>query len=103
MIDLNQIASGAHDIAKKRGYPYSDTRLEPLLKYCAGETVEASFAASMYEKEHSDLDRELLKGELADIMMCVLIACSELDVDAEGILLECLSKNEKRIRMKAKK
>ena len=91
MLDLNWMARISAEIADKRG---QGTDEFCALKHCAGEVVEAmeAFSDIIYK-----LDNKRFKGELADIIMCVLSVCGASGFDVEQMLTDCLSKNLKRV------
>jgi len=104
VINLNELAKTSYEISQKRGKPYSDVSAEKVLKYTAGEVIEASFAASVYKHTSGKSgqlkaqEHRLFAGELADIIVCVLIAAHSENIDIEQSLIDCVEKNKKRIR-----
>lgn len=91
MLDLNRMARISAEIADKRGL---STDALDALKHCAGEVVEAMEAFSDISYK---LDDKRFRGELADIIMCVLSVCGAGGFDVEQMLTDCLSKNLKRV------
>ncbi len=91
MLDLNRMAVISAEIADKRGLGTDEL---DALKHCAGEVVEAmeAFSDIIYK-----LDDKRFKGELSDIIMCVLTICGAGGFDVEQMLTDCLSKNLKRV------
>lgn len=103
MIDLNEAAQDAPTTAKKRekkGQLKSDTM--SILKRCAGEVCEASMAYTLYLEPNDEFEPEALKrdfaDELADIIICALIAAAQEGVDIEAALLRVQEKNARRAR-----
>lgn len=94
MLDLNRMARISAEIADKRGQILDEL---DTLKHCAGEVVEAMEAFS--DIPHK-LDDKRFKGELADVIMCVLTVCGANSYDVEQMLTDCLSKNLKRVEEK---
>lgn len=91
MIDLNHLTQKSYEIAKQRAQTdkYKTLTNEAVLKYCAGEVIEAAFAAT-----HSESN---LAGELGDIIVCCLICAGINNIDIEQAILETINKNEKRL------
>ena len=90
MIDLNILSIVAVDNSKKR-----ENVLEPL-KHCACEVVEAMEAFTFYREYKTDILKEQLAGELADVIMCVLVIAGQEKIDIENALTECAEKNRAR-------
>lgn len=90
MIDLNILSKVAVDNSKKRG-----DVLEPL-KHCAGEVVEAMEAYCAFREFRTDILKEQLAGELADVIMCALVVSGIMGIDIENALTECEKKNRAR-------
>ena len=90
MIDLNILSKVAVDNSKKRG-----NVLEPL-KHCACEVVEAMEAFTFYREYKTDILKEQLAGELADVIMCALVLAGQEGIDIENALTECAEKNRAR-------
>lgn len=90
MIDLNILSKVAVENSKNRG-----DVLEPL-KHCAGEVVEAMEAFTLYREFRTDILKEQLAGELADVIMCVLVLAGQEGIDIENALTECEKKNRAR-------
>ena len=97
MIDFNEHAQKAQEIAfncwKKKGVDY---HTPAILKHCAGEVCEAVEAYNQYLYEYSQIHRNKLAAELADIITCALIAAANEDIDIEKALQDCQQKNEAR-------
>ena len=91
MLDLNRMARISAEIAVKRGLGTDEL---DALKHCAGEVVEAMEAFSDIIHKFDD---KRFKGELADIIMCVLSVCGACGFDVEQMLTDCLRKNLKRV------
>lgn len=108
MIDLNKLSSEALEIAKKRDiYKLDGLEATPLLmKHCAGEVTEAIceyykhipqnvFSCDLVTKIEVSTKRFAL--ELADVIMCCLIAAKLNYIDIEQALFDCKKKNEERV------
>ena len=91
MIDLNYLTQKSYEIAKQRAQTdkYKALTDEAILKYCAGEVVEAAFASNKSKLE--------LAGELGDIIVCCLICAGVNNIDIEQAIRETVDKNEKRL------
>ena len=110
MIALNDLANKSLEIAKKRSQHGLAADTTTCLKHCAGEVIEALDAFNEwqndlmfgsvslgvtdpgfqkdYKKEYSD--------ELADIIVCALIAAANSNIDIEMAISNCVEKNNKR-------
>lgn len=124
MIDLNKLSEECLKIAEKRdesGGPKSDTMT--CIKHAAGEVVEAGIAYNAYsgmknlavdinekdiekrwegfdepdacEESYQEIKCEF-ESELADVIICILIAASQNKIDIENALNKCIEKNRKR-------
>lgn len=104
MIDFNGLTQTCLDIAKKRtanGGAGND-----YLKHCATEIVEATaaraqlgfwqIAKSMKIKEHLERAEAEYADELADIIICAMLAAAADNLDIEKALLNKIAINEKR-------
>ena len=110
MLDLNELAKQSQEIAKKRAKHGLGADTVTCLKHCSGEVIES---LSAFDEWQTDLrfgrismgvtDPEWQKDykkeyslELADIIICVLIAAANGNVDIEQALKDCVEKNRKR-------
>lgn len=91
MIDLKYLTHKSCEIAKQRAQKdkYKIMTDEAVLKYCAGEVVEAAFAAASSKSN--------LAGELGDVIVCCLICAGINNIDIEQAIRETVNKNEKRL------
>lgn len=88
---INFIAQEAYSVAKERAnkeQAESPDDILGLLKHCAEEVVEATEA---YSKDVYEFGQEL-----ADVMMCCLIAGKSCHLDMQRELVNCLKKNIRR-------
>lgn len=106
MIEMNKLAQEAFLVSCRRkdetGRP-NDTLA--VLKHCAGEVIEAVDVWNEYiwnETTDEKIRTENFAGELADIIMCVLIVCSNEGIDIESALQKSLEKNKGRTRRRKK-
>ena len=110
MIDLKKVSAYALNIAKARKVDKVDKPggTVRMLKYCAGEVVEAADAYREYVnalecvENEDEMTLESVRPfsmELADVVMCCLIIAELNGVNMELALLErCLEKNKRRKR-----
>ena len=97
MIDLNEHATEAQEIARERFYKKNKGyKTMPILKHAAGEVLEACEAYDDYFYNHTIDNREAFADELADIITCVLIAAANEKINIEKALLKCQQKNAQR-------
>ena len=106
MIDLNRCAADALKVAIKR-------KLKNILKHTATEVVEAQEAYTRYKTEYKCIDdgcmqdnvcaqslktdiKDLYADELADIIICALIAAAQDNIDIEKAVTKKMAKNELR-------
>lgn len=95
-ITINEIADEALKISRARAdkmqceYPEN---IEGVLKHCAGEVVEAA-------KEAALGNFDAFGAELADVIMCALIAGRVAGVDFNRAVMLCLEKNRQRAGLK---
>lgn len=106
MIDLNFISKISLEYSKAREKNRSVEKLTTLnlLKHCAAEVVEATEAYKdlSYVQDvdiYAEDNKKEFEGELADIIMCVLIIAAYENTDIEEALKDCLEKNRKRAEM----
>lgn len=93
MLNINDLAKQAHTLTEKRGYK---TDVSSCLKHCAGEVTEAVEANTVYNKTGEKADQNHLAEELADIIICVLTASAEEEIDIERAVNEAMLKNARR-------
>ena len=124
MIDLNELSEECLKIAEKRdesGGPKSDTMT--CIKHAAGEVIEAGIAYNHYSEisnlivnpDETDIEKKWegfdeydaceesyqeskceFESELADVIICILIAAAQNKIDIESALNKCIEKNRKR-------
>ena len=110
MLDLNELAKQSQEIAKKRAKHGLGADTTTCLKHCSGEVCEALQAFNDWQVDlrfanvsmgvtdpdwQHDYKKEYA-GELADIIVCALIAAANSNVDIEKALTDCVEKNRKR-------
>ena len=93
MLNINDLAKQAHTLTERRGYK---TDVFSCLKHCSGEVTEAVEANTVYNKTGEKADQNHLAEELADIIICVLTASAEEEIDIERAVNEAMLKNARR-------
>ena len=117
MIDLEKAQITCFNTAKKREHNGGTVKVTPesMLKHCATELVEAAIAEAAFSKAKTefygcgDYDERIkpvvqeYEDELADVIVCILIAaeCDGLDMDAA--IRRCIKKNKNRAELKGDK
>lgn len=110
MLDLNELAKTSRDIAKEREKHGLGADTVSCLKHASGEICEALQAFNEWQEDlkfgavsmrvtDPDWQKDYKKEyslELADVVVCVLIAAANSNVDIEMALTECVEKNRKR-------
>lgn len=93
MLNLNDLAEQAYTIADMRG---QKTEVFSALKHCSGEVAEAIEANFLYNDYRTTNAKAELALELADIIICVLTASYEAEINIEEALSEAMQKNARR-------
>lgn len=104
-MNLNETAENAHRTAIERernGGP----KIREIMKHLAGEVIEAqqardewiNYGGVKYSCEHDRYGEEL-----ADVIICVLIAAYDSGIDIENAVDEKLQKNAQRAAMQGDK
>ena len=98
-MNLNETAENAHRTAIERernGGP----KIRDILKHAACEVIEAAEARvrSGYEMQGDEYEEEL-----ADVIICILIAAYEDGVDIENAVNEKMQRNAQRAAMQGDK
>ena len=104
-MNLNEIAENAHRTAITRERNGGAVKIRDILKHTAGEVVEAAQAREAWASvEYIDgIDKEDYAEELADVLICVLIAAYEDNIDIEAAVNSKMQKNELRAELKGDK
>ena len=100
-IKLNECAQNALSTAAKRERNGADVKINGILKHCAGEVVEAQEARSYWLL--SDSNADAYAEELADVVICVMIAAANDGVDLEKAINNKMRKNAARAAMQGDK
>ncbi len=96
MLDLNELAKQSQEIAKQRAKHGLGADTVSCLKHCAGEVIESLDAYKEYKNLSSCVHVSSYSSELADIIVCALIAAANDNIDIEKSLKVCVEKNRKR-------
>ena len=98
MIDLNELARESQEIAKKRAEHGLKSDTLTCLKHCAGEVVEANKAYNDWTFLDTPKDdmKKAYAEELADVIICILIAAANDNLDIEMAISEKVMKNRLR-------
>ena len=100
-MNLNEIAENAYKNALKRQENGAHIKVAEILKHCAGEVVEAQEAFILWKYDAHD--PALYAEELADVILCALIAAGRDEIDIEKAIGAKLEKNAKRAAMQGDK
>lgn len=104
-MNLNEIAENAHRTAITRERNGGAVKIRDILKHTAGEVVEAAQAREAWASvEYIDgIDKEDYAEELADVLICVLIAAYEDNIDIESAVNLKMQKNAQRAALEGDK
>lgn len=104
-MNLNEIAENAHRTAITRERNGGAVKIRDILKHTAGEVVEAAQARAAWTSvDYIDgIDKEDYAEELADVLICVLIAAYEDNIDIESAVNLKMQKNAQRAALEGDK
>ena len=104
-MNLNEIAENAHRTAITRERNGGAVKIRDILKHTADEVVEAAQAREAWASvEYIDgIDKEDYAEELADVLICVLIAAYEDNIDIEAAVNLKMQKNAQRAALEGDK
>lgn len=105
-MNLNEAAENAHRTAITRERNGGAVKIRDILKHCAGEVIEAVEARRVWIDGGADRDSAEHDGyeeELADVIICALIAAYEDGVDIEKAVSDKLKINAQRAAMQGDK
>lgn len=100
-MNLNEAAENAHKTARQREKNGAKFTGGDILKHCAGEVIEAAQART--ELYNGETTYEEYGHELADVIICALIAAVEDNVDIERAVNEKMQINAQRAAMQGDK
>jgi NTP pyrophosphatase (non-canonical NTP hydrolase) len=104
-MNLNEASLNALFIARVREENGADVKLGDIFKHMAGEVVEASDARACWEC-NGRISQELKSAyaeELADVLICVLIAAKRDEIDIESAVNLKMQKNAQRAALEGDK
>ena len=100
-MNLNEAAENAYKSALQRQHNGADVKVAEILKHCAGEVIEAQEAFIMWKYEAHEESK--YAEELADVIICALIAAKRDGIDIEKAVNEKMQKNAQRAAMQGDK
>ena len=100
-MNLNETAINAYNTALKRQQNGGNVKVAEILKHCAGEVIEAQEAFIMWKYEAHEESK--YAEELADVIICALIAAKRDGIDIERAVRLKMQKNAQRAAMQGDK
>lgn len=100
-MNLNEAAEKAYMTALRRQKNGGSVAINEILKHCAGEVIEAQEARTLLNVDM--LDVELYADELADVIICALIAAAADGINIEAAIANKMQRNEQRALMQGDK
>lgn len=101
-MNLNEAAQNAFETARQRERAGANVNINQILKHCAGEVIEAATAREfMITQDYGN--KQAYGEELADVIICALIAAYKDGVDIEKAVKEKLQINAQRAAMQGDK
>lgn len=100
-MNLNAVAENAYKTALTRQQNGGNVKVADILKHCAGEVIEAQEAFILWKYDSHDPAK--YAEELADVIICALIAAGRDDIDIEKAVNDKLQKNAERAAMRGDK
>lgn len=103
MIDLNKLSKEAYIVAKKRELNGAKIKADTIsmLKHCAGEVIEAQEAFMLWKYDAHEESK--YAEELADVIICALIAAKLDGIDIERAISLKMQINAQRAAMQGDK
>ncbi len=105
-MNLNEAAQNAYTNAMQRERNGGAVKIGEILKHCAGEVIEAAEARDEWINNGGDRDSDAhdrYGEELADVIICALIAAYDSGVDIEGAVCRKMLINAQRAAMQGDK
>lgn len=99
---LNELAINAYNTALKREKNGAAINCNEILKHAAGEVIEAAEARYYWVTQNSDAKDDYAE-ELADVIICALIAAGRDKIDIEKAVNEKMRKNAQRAALEGDK
>ena len=100
-MNLNEAAENAYKSALQRQHNGADVKVAEILKHCAGEVIEAQEAFILWKYDAHDPVK--YAEELADVIICALIAAGRDEIDIEKAVNKKMQKNAQRAAMQGDK
>lgn len=100
-MNLNAVAENAYKTALTRQQNGGNVKVADILKHCAGEVIEAQEAFILWKYDAHDPAK--YAEELADVIICALIAAGRDDIDIEKAVNNKIEKNAERAAMRGDK
>lgn len=100
-MNLNEIAQKAYTVSIKRQKNGAAINIDRILNHCAGEVLEAQEAFTLWKTEEKDAAD--YAEELADVILCALIASARSGLDINSAVETKLKKIELRADLKGDK
>ena len=100
-MNLNETAINAYKTALKRQQNGGNVKVAEILKHCAGEVIEAQEAFILWKYDAHDPVK--YAEELADVIICALIAAGRDEIDIEKAVNKKMQKNAQRAAMQGDK
>ena len=100
-MNLNEAAENAYKSSLQRQHNGADVKVAEILKHCAGEVIEAQEAFILWKYDAHDPVK--YAEELADVIICALIAAGRDEIDIEKAVNEKMQKNAQRAAMQGDK
>lgn len=98
---LNEVAENAYKTVLKRQQNGANINIDEILKHCAGEVIEAQEAFILWKYDaHNPAE---YAEELADIILCALIAAGRDRIDIEKAVNDKLHKCAQRAALQGDK
>ena len=100
-MNLNEAAENAYKSSLQRQHNGADVKVAEILKHCAGEVIEAQEAFILWKYDAHDPVK--YAEELADVIICALIAAGRDEIDIEKAVNEKMQKNAQHAAMQGDK
>ena len=105
-MNLNEIAENAHKTALTRELNGGDVKIRSILKHTATEVIEAAEARALWILNGGDNfsdEHDMYAEELADVIICALIAAYNDNIDIEAAINYKMQKNAQRAALQGDK
>ena len=105
-MNLNEAAENAYNNAIQREKNGGAVKIKDILKHCAGEVIEAQKARDEWTQApigYNSAEHDAYAEELADVIICALIAAHYANIDIENAVCKKLLINAQRAAMQGDK